>query len=91
MANQRHQLDIIDLKMAVEDVSEKLDYRAQQKGLGVMASNHEIYGIIRQETSEYEDAIHRRLSDEEKIEELKDIAVAAIFGIASIQSGGVDW
>lgn len=91
MANKRQQLDIIDLQDAVESVSEKLDFRAQQKGMGAMASNHEIYGIIRQETTEYEDAIHKRLSDEEKVEELKDIAVAALFGIASIQSGAVDW
>lgn len=91
MANQRHQLNIIDLQNAVEEVSEKLDYRAEQKGMGAMASNHEIYGIIRQETSEYEDAIHEHASDKDKIEELKDIAVAALFGIASIRSGGVDW
>jgi len=91
MANQRHQLEVINLTDAMGSVAEKLHYRANQKGLGVMASNHEIYGIIRQETTEYEEAIHKRASDEEKIEELKDIAVAAIFGIASIQSGGVDW
>jgi hypothetical protein len=52
---------------------------------------HEIYGIIKQETSEYEEAIHKRLTDDEKVEELKDIAVAALFGIASIRTGGVDW
>ena len=56
-----------------------------------MASNHEIYGIIRQETTEYEEAIHKRAPDGEKIEELLDIAVACLFGIASITSGGTDW
>lgn len=91
MGNQRHQLNMDDLGCAIDEVSEKLILRAEQKGLGVMTSNHEIYGIIRQETGEYEEAIHKKLSDQEKIEELKDIAVAAIFGIASIQSGGVDW
>jgi len=91
MAITRDLLDIVTLQDAVESVTEKLDHIVARKGMGAMASNHEIYGIIVQETSEYEDAIHRRLSDEEKIEELKDIAAAAIFGIASIQSGGVDW
>lgn len=91
MANQRQQLEDIDFEAALMGVSEKLEYRKKQKGLGVMASNHEIYGIIRQETSEYEEAIHKRMSDEAKVEELKDIAVACLFGIASIQSKGVDW
>lgn len=91
MANNRHQLSWHDLEAAIQGVSEKTTYRAKQKGNGSMASNHEILGIINQETSEYEEAIHKKLSDQEKVEELKDIAVAAIFGIASIQSGGVDW
>jgi len=91
MANQRYQMTTGSLESALDEVAEKLEYRAAQKGLGAMASNHEIYGIIRQETSEYEEAIHKRLTDDEKVEELKDIAVAALFGIASIRSGGVDW
>lgn len=91
MPNNRQQLKQIDLDRACLEVAEKLAYRAKQKGLGAMASSHEIFGIIVQETSEYEDAIHLRLSDDEKIGELMDIAVAAIFGIASIRTGGVDW
>ena len=89
--NNRHQLTHENLQDAIASVGEKTGRRANQKGMGVMASNHEIFGIIKQETTEYEEAIHKKLSDEEKIEELKDIAVAAIFGIASIRSGGVDW
>lgn len=91
MPNQRHQLEPGDLTAALQSVAERLEYRARQKGPGVFASNHEVYGIIRQETTEYEEAIHLRRDDAAKIEELKDIAVAAIWGIASIQSGGVDW
>lgn len=91
MGNQRHQLKTDDLDNALEAVKTKLMHRAASKGMGVMASNHEIYGIIRQETTEYEETIHRRLSDGAKIEELLDIAVAACFGIASIASGGTDW
>ncbi len=89
--NQRQQLTSEDLLNASVAVEKKLFFRADQKGLGTMASNHEILGIVSQEVQEYNDAIHGRLSKEEKIEELKDIAVAAIFGIASIESGGVDW
>ena len=91
MPNQRQQLSEEDLNNAANSVYAKTIMRAGQKGFGSMASNHEILGIIQQETSEYEDAVHKRHSDEEKIEELKDIAVACIFGIASIKTGGIDW
>jgi hypothetical protein len=89
--NNRQQLTPQDFNKALESVKEKFFYRVKQKGSGTMASNHEILGIISQEVQEYNDAIHQKLSDSDKIEELKDIAVAAVFGIASIESQGVDW
>mgnify|MGYP000891256608 CR=1 FL=1 len=89
--NTRQQLTPQDFNKALDGVKEKFFYRIGQKGCGTMASNHEILGIISQEVQEYNDSIHQRLSDSDKIEELKDIAVAAIFGIASIESQGVDW
>lgn len=91
MANIRHQLTMNDLQLAMASVAKKTDYRAAQKGMGVMASSHEILGIIEDEVQEYRDEVHAKSTAELKIEELKDIAVACIFGIASIQSGGVDW
>lgn len=91
MANTRHQLTLTDLQSAAASVMEKTDYRARQKGLGVMSSGHEILGIILEEVQEYQAEVHAKHSRSDKIEELKDIAVAAIWGIASIESGGVDW
>lgn len=91
MPNQRQQLTNSQIDKALQELIEKYYFCVEQKGRGAMASNHEIFGIVRQESSEYESAIHQRLSDEEKIQELLDIAVAAIFGVASIRSGGVDW
>ena len=91
MANIRHQLTMTDLQLAMAGVAEKTDYRAKQKGMGVMASGHEILGIIEDEVLEYRDEVHSKSAAERKVEELKDIAVTCIFGIASIQSGGVDW
>lgn len=91
MGNIRHQLTDGDIHLASSEVERKLWYRVQQKGKGVMASSHEILGIIDDEVQEYRDEVHAKSPAEKKIEELKDIAVAAIFGIASIRSGGVDW
>lgn len=89
--NTRQQLSAEDLTKAICEVEEKLMFRANQKGFGTMASTHEILGIIDDEVQEYRDEVHAKSENEKKIEELKDIAVAAIFGIASIKSGGVDW
>ncbi len=90
--NIRCQLTKTDLQDAIEDVAVKTEYRAKQKGMGVMCSGHEILGIIQDEVQEYRDKVHAKSAvHDDKIEELKDIAVAAIWGIASMQSGGVDW
>jgi hypothetical protein len=91
MPNQRQQLTIDDLEAAKAELATKLRFRANQKSMGAMASNHEILGILSQELEEYNDAIHNRLPDEEKVQELLDITVAAIWGIASIRSRGIDW
>ncbi len=87
----RVQLQEYALDTAVKGADYKMRYRLKQKGMGCFGSNHEILGVIRQETDEYSEAIHLKKSDQEKIEELLDIAVAALIGIASIESGGLDW
>lgn len=91
MGNSRHQLTDEDIHSASSEVERKLWFRVQQKGKWVMASSHEILGIIDDEVQEYRDEVHAKSPAQKKIDELKDIAVAAIFGIASIRSGGVDW
>ena len=91
MPNKRQQLKDVDLEKAMVEVGAMLLNRAKQKGMGSMASNHEILGILDEEFAEYRDAIHAKAGQEEKVSELIDIAVAALFGIASIRSGGVDW
>ena len=91
MGNKRQQLTEQQLDEAICSVAEKTAFRAGQKGYGVMTSSHEILGIIDEEVYEYRVEVHAKAATRLKIEELKDIAVAAIWGIASIESGGVDW
>jgi hypothetical protein len=62
-----------------------------RKGYGVFASKHEALGILQNELSELSDAIHDKLSDEEVIGELQDIATGALWAIASIRSGASSW
>lgn len=78
-----------------KEIFKELEYRnnvnIQDKGLGAFASNHKIYGVLAEELNEYLDAIQQKQSSADKIDELYDIAVAAIFGIASINNQSVNW
>ena len=91
MPNQRQQLTTEDFEAAKAELSAMLSFRMKQKGMGVMSSNDEILGAIYREFTEYYESVQERLSDEEKVHELLDIAVAALWGIASIRSGGIDY
>lgn len=72
-------------------VGDALQSRINEKGQGSFASSHEILGVLKDELEEFRDEVHAKSGDLRKVEELTDIAVAAIFGIASITSGGCDW
>lgn len=91
MGNQRQQLTQEQVQDALGELTVKTAARLRQKGMGVMASSHEILGIVHDEVVEYRDAVHGRLSKDAKVQELLDIAVGCIVGIASIRSGGTDW
>lgn len=58
----------------------------QSKGLAAFASIHEILGIVTEEYGELIDAIHKN-SKELTREELLDIVVACVFGVACIDAG----
>lgn len=82
-------------KAAVKSVIEKLREKIKEKGPGAFCSRHEILGVLMEEFDEYRDAVRLRGSGKETLDqleaELKDIAVAAIWGITSIQSRKVEW
>ena len=69
---------------AQESVGKKIDYRLNQKGAGLFVDPHQIYGIVAEEVKELMDALHGNDIEGMK-RELTDIAVAAIWGIASIE------
>jgi len=72
------------------EISYKVYDRLEEKGDGGYASSHEIYGIIKEEMNELLDAITENDADDIRSECI-DIAVACIFGIASIDDETVDW
>ena len=75
---------------ALRQVTMKLAERIHEKGPGIFVSSHEILGIVQEEVHEVLHAVQD--NDRMAIRaELLDVAVATIFGIASIDSGGMDW
>ncbi len=69
---------------AIGLVSKKLARKLKEKGRGSFLSSHEILGVV---AEEYHELIESVRGDENTpvIGELGDIAVACLFGIASIR------
>jgi phosphoribosyl-ATP pyrophosphohydrolase len=61
-----------------------------KKGLGTFASKHEILGSMTEEYNEVINAVHTK-DNENLQEELLDVAVVAIFGLACLKANTVDW
>jgi hypothetical protein len=79
---KRNELSVDSLTVAIGKVTDKVEFRLQEKGLGAYAGPHETYGIVAEEFYELMDALH--LNDTDGFQkELLDIAVACVIGIAS--------
>jgi len=68
----------------------KLNYRLKQKGNGIYVSSHETLGILEEEFLELKEAVKNNNFIEIE-DELLDVAVGAIFGFISSQTGSQDW
>lgn len=78
--------DTIDALFSAQNaVDRKIRERLVQKGAGLFVDPHQIYGIVAEEAKELMDALHKNNLDGMR-DELADIAVAAIWGIASIDA-----
>jgi hypothetical protein len=75
---------------AMRLVRDELKRQLATKGKGTFASTHEIWGALDEEVREFKNAVHDE-APASTISELSQVAVAAIFGIASIRGGTVDW
>lgn len=88
--NKQQIITADQIKQAFTVVQKKMQERLNQKGYGTFASLHEISGVITEEYFELIDDV-RRESVIGTREELLDIAVDAIFGVACIQADAVEW
>jgi len=77
-------------RKAIDTVRLKLSSRLLEKGCGAFVSRHEIFGIVAEEYDELLEAV-RSKSLECVHDELLDIAVACVFGMACICENTTDW
>lgn len=75
---------------AIKSVKDQLEIRLEEKGCHTFTSSHEVSGLMDEEFDEMKEAVHRN-DNEHLRKELVDIAVAAIWGIVSIDEDGLDW
>ena len=75
---------------AINECKRELRFRLIEKGAGTFSSRHEIQGVLTEEYHEAIDALRGNNIDEFK-QELIDIAVSCIFGIACIEAKTLEW
>jgi hypothetical protein len=88
--NERTSINDEFIDLATKELIEKLNFRLKQKGKGTFTSTHEITGII---TEEYHELIEELKNNNIQAfkQELLDIAVACLFGVACIDQDSIDW
>ncbi len=86
----RPQLTSEEIDRAIEHFTDELYRRLEQKGYGSFSSKHEVLGVVTEEYHEVVEATHSA-GPKELCGELLDVAVAAVFGWACVDSGKVEW
>ena len=87
----RKLVTLADTIKVMEDLDQSYGENINRKGWHGFASRHEILGILIGEMKEFSDEVHRGNINELLYGELRDIALAAVHGMASIKSGTLDW
>jgi len=78
-------------KRAIDIVLNRFNKKLEKRGRAALASEFETFGRIQQELHEFEEALHMKVIQPERINELADVALYAIWGIASLLTGECDW
>jgi hypothetical protein len=89
---------------AMDALRAELGRRLSEKGQGTFASKHEVLGVVTEEYEEVSDAVHRGKVERGPLtefnvraagpflrDELLDLAVACVFGVACIDAKTMDW
>jgi len=79
-----------DISKALDAVSEALITKLREKGDHTFSSTHEILGVISEEHQELINAVTSN-DHVEVARECLDLAVAAVYALACIEAGTLDW
>ena len=88
---ERSEITVSDLNMAITVLQKHMAEVLNRKGPGSFASSHEILGVLTDERSETIAAIQSKTGLDTIRHELLDEATTAIFGVACIDAGTLDW
>ena len=88
---ERSEITASDLNMAITVLQKHMAEVLNCKGPGSFASSHEILGVLTDERSETIAAIQSKTGLDTIRHELLDEATTAIFGVACIDAGTLDW
>lgn len=77
------------IKTVISELSGAINRRIEKHGRDSFIGPHEIYGVLAEEVDEYKAELRNDADVERHIAELFDIAVAALFGIASLRANRV--
>jgi hypothetical protein len=77
------------VEAVLEFAQNELAQEIAKKGRAIFVSRHEVLGVLAEEMGELEDEV--RKGDLDRVgEELRDVLVAALWGLVSIREG-MDW
>ncbi|MFH0972064.1 MAG: MazG nucleotide pyrophosphohydrolase domain-containing protein [Candidatus Micrarchaeota archaeon] len=86
----RPELTSTQMSQAMGEAQDWLFDRIKEKGKGSFSSTHEIRGVMDEEYNELREAMHQKDIDA-IAHELKDIFVGAVFALACLRSGYLEW
>ena len=86
----REELTKAEISKAMGESQDWYWERLKEKGTGSFSSTHEIRGVMDEEFNELREAMHDKDMDA-IAHELKDIFVAAVFGLACLRAGKLQW
>jgi len=90
ISDKRPAVNYDSIVIATEAMKANMKAKILEKGSGAWQSTHEILGVIEEERHELVEAIISNDHSHTR-EELLDIAVACIFGVACIHENKVHW
>jgi hypothetical protein len=88
---ERPEIDAFALNNAIGALQKHIAEVLNRKGKGSFISSHEILGVLTDERSETIAAIQKKMGLAEIRHELLDEAAIAVFGVACIDSGTLEW